>query len=63
MRRFAAVVGWMFVVLAGVLAVLGVSSLPSGGLMFALPYIFFIPAVFFGAAGGLLLWLSRRPIR
>jgi hypothetical protein len=47
-------------VLAVVLALIGLSTLPSGGLMFALPYIFFIPAAVFGVAGWLLLRLGRR---
>jgi hypothetical protein len=59
MRRLLRIVGRAFVVLAVVLLLIGVTTLPSGGLMFALPYVFFIPGALIGAAGLLLLRAGR----
>lgn len=59
MRRLARGLGWTAVVVAVLLGFMGVASLPSGGLMFALPFVFLIPAAFFGAVGAGLLWLGR----
>ncbi len=61
MRSVVRVLGWLCVALAVVLVVIGLTTLPSGGLMFALPYVFLIPGVLLGAAGGCLLWLGRSP--
>jgi len=36
-----------------------IASWPPGGLLFALPFFFLIPAIIFGIAGGLLLLLTR----
>lgn len=41
------------------LGLLGVLSLPDGGLMFALPYFFLIPGIALTAAGGFMLLLAR----
>jgi hypothetical protein len=60
MRKLARVVGGFCVVLAAVLVLIGLTTLPSGGLMFALPYVFFMPAVVFGVVGWL-LWRWGRP--
>jgi len=38
-----------------------IASWPPGGLLFALPFFFLIPAIIFGIAGGLLLLLARKP--
>jgi hypothetical protein len=50
--------------LAAVLAPLGALTWPPGGLMFALPFIFLIPAGMFGIFGGAALllayWLDKR---
>ena len=59
MRKLARISGGLCVVLAIVLTLIGFTTLPSGGLMFALPYVFFIPAIIFGVVGGLLLRLGR----
>jgi hypothetical protein len=55
-------------ILAGVLLALGVllcliglSTLPDGGLMFALPYVFLMPGLLLCAVGGLILFLTRNP--
>ena len=56
MRKMARVFGWVLVVLAALLIVVGITTLPSGGLMFALPYVFFIPGVLLGLTG----WALRR---
>ena len=64
MRTLARIAGGLCVVLALVLALIGLTTLPSGGLMFALPYVFFMPAAVFGAVGWLLLrWGRRGPDR
>jgi hypothetical protein len=52
MRPVVRVLGWLCVALAVVLVVIGPTTLPAGGLMFALPYVFLIPGVLLGAAGG-----------
>jgi hypothetical protein len=48
-------------VLAGLLALLGVAAWPPGGLMFALPYLFLLPALVLALGGGVLLLLTRAP--
>jgi hypothetical protein len=63
MRRAVLVFGWITLVLASVLILLGVASWPPGGLMFALPYFFLIPGVILAIIGGLLLRAGRRPSR
>lgn len=59
MRRVARGLGWMALLLAGLLGMAGVASWPPEGLMFALPFVFLIPAVGFGAAGALLLFFGK----
>ncbi len=59
MRAFFRLMGWLCAGLAAALGLLGVASLPSGGLMFALPYVFFLPALFFAILAVLLLWATR----
>ena len=60
MRRFAATAGWVMLFVAAVLILLGIASLPPGGLMFALPFVFLIPGIFLALMGGLLVWAGRR---
>ncbi len=62
MSTAAAAIGWFLVVVAGVLSVLGIASWPPGGLMFALPFVFLIPAILLGLIGGALLWLAQRRV-
>ena len=60
MRRFAATAGWVMLFVAAVLILLGITSLPPGGLMFALPFVFLIPGILLALAGGLLVRAGRR---
>ncbi len=46
--------------MAAILILLGITAWPPGGLMFALPYFFLIPGIFFALVGGGLLWFDRR---
>lgn len=59
MRKFFRVLGWVFLILAIVLGFLGLMSLPTGGLMFALAYVFFIPGAVFLIIGAALLLATR----
>jgi hypothetical protein len=60
MRRIECVIGWIVLVLAAGLILLGIMSWPPGGLMFALPFVFLIPGFFFGLIGSILLWHGSR---
>lgn len=51
--------GILAIVGACISAVLGLLSLPPGGLMFALPYFFFALAIALGVVGGVCLVLAR----
>ncbi len=59
MRRVFRGLGMLALVLAGILAGLGIAAWPPGGLMFALPYVFLLPAVPLAIGGVILLMLSR----
>lgn len=59
MRRFLRVFGWLLLVLGLSLCLLGIASLPTGGLMFALPFFFFIPGFVLLVGGGILLFFTR----
>jgi len=59
MRKVARVLGGGLLVLSALLIVVGVMTLPSGGLMFALPYVFLMPGALFGIVGWVLLRLGR----
>jgi lipopolysaccharide export LptBFGC system permease protein LptF len=61
MRRFLRIVGSGCLALAVVLLLIGITTLPSGGLMFALPYVFFIPGAILLAAGLLMRRAGRDP--
>jgi hypothetical protein len=61
LRTLARVLGWIAVVVAALLTVAGIAAWPPGGLMFALPFVFLMPAAVFWAAGLLLLRAGRRP--
>jgi hypothetical protein len=60
MRRVERIIGWIMLVLAAGLILLGILCLPSGGLMFALPFVFLIPGFLLGIIGGILLWHGSR---
>ena len=60
MTRIVRGLGYVLLVLAALLALVGVSTGPPGGLMFALPFVFFLPAALFALIGGVLLWVGRR---
>lgn len=55
MTRVIRALGWIALGVAVILAVLGLASWPPGGLMFALPFVFFLPAVILGLLGAVLL--------
>lgn len=59
MRKVFRILGWIFLSLGVVLVGVGLLCLPAGGLMFALPYVFFIPGVAGLALGALLTLLTR----
>lgn len=59
MRRVSRVLGWIALGLASALILLGISTWPPGGLMFALPFVFLIPGVFLALVGGILLWAGK----
>jgi len=62
MARIARGFGYAMLGLAAVLALIGASTWPPGGLMFALPFVFLIPAAFFALVGGVLLWIGQRSV-
>jgi len=47
MRKIGKVIAILSLILASLLGFIGLMALPSGGLMFALPYIFLMPAGIF----------------
>jgi len=59
MKTFLRITGWIFLVLGVLLCLLGLASLPTGGLMFALAYVFFIPGVILFIAGCICLLFSK----
>jgi hypothetical protein len=59
MRKFLMIVGWLLAVVGCLLVLLGIECLPPGGLMFALPYFFFIPGFALLVSGGIVLLLTR----
>lgn len=60
MKRVERVLGWIILVSAALLILIGVLCWPPGGLMFALPYIFLIPGFILAPIGGVLLWHGSR---
>jgi hypothetical protein len=59
MRKVVRVLGGGLLVLSALLILAGIMTLPSGGLMFALPYVFLMPGALFGVVGWVLLRLGR----
>jgi hypothetical protein len=51
--------GVLLLILAFLAATLGVISWPPGGLMFALPYVFFMIAAAFGMVGCILIMVGK----
>ena len=60
MKRVATWLGWVLLVIGGILLLLGWWTWPPGGLFFALPYFFLIPGVPSVGIGALLILLGRR---
>ena len=60
MRRVIRTTGWLLTGAGAALCLVGLSTLPSGGLMFALPFVFLMPGALLVAIGGLLLFSTRR---
>jgi len=52
--------GWFLLLAGAALCVMGLMTLPDGGLMFALPYVFLIPGLCMIFFGFLLLRIRRR---
>jgi hypothetical protein len=52
-KKIAGALGWVAVVIAALLTFAGIAVWPPGGLMFALPFVFLMPAA--------LLRVSRAP--
>ena len=52
--------GWLLAAAAVLLLLLGVLSWPPGGLMFALPYVFWLLAAVTALPAAGLVWLGRR---
>jgi hypothetical protein len=59
MRTLIRVLGGFMLLAAGGMALLGIISLPPGGLMFALPFVLFGLAAILALIGAVLLKLSR----
>ncbi len=60
MAQIARGLGYVMLGLAAFLALIGGSTWPPGGLMFALPFVFFMPAALLALIGSALLWFGRR---
>lgn len=52
--------GWFLMAIGAALCLMGLMTLPDGGLMFALTYVFLIPGLCLVFAGFLLLQIRRR---
>ncbi|MBE0594883.1 MAG: hypothetical protein IH616_21065 [Gemmatimonadales bacterium] len=55
MTRVIRALGWIALGVAAILALLGLATWPPGGLMFALPFVFLLPAMILGLLGAVLL--------
>jgi len=60
MVTFLRATGWFLLLAGGVLCLMGLMTLPDGGLMFALPYVFLIPGLSMVFFGFLMLQIRRR---
>ncbi len=61
MRKVFRVIAAICLAFSGLLGILGLLTLDPGGLMFALPYFFLIPAALFLFIGIVLFILTRKP--
>lgn len=60
MVTFLRALGWLLLLAGAALCIAGLTTLPDGGLMFALPYVFLIPGLCMFFFGFLLLRIRRR---
>jgi len=60
MKLLSRIIGTLFIIIACFFLMLGLISWPPGGLMFALPYIFFMFALGFSLAGALMFLVGRK---
>jgi len=60
MRMLVVIAGWILSALGGLLVFAGLLSLPDGGLMFALPYVFLLPGLVSLGLGVLALRFGRQ---
>jgi len=60
MHLLVTILGWLLVSCAVLLFLLGIASWPPGGLMFALPFVFFLSAALVAPFAIGLIWLGRR---
>lgn len=60
MHHVCTILGWLLASTAAGLFLLGLVSWPPGGLMFALPYFFFLLGAVTALPAWLLIWLGRR---
>ncbi len=58
-RSVSRIVGKVFLVIAAIAILFGIIAWPPGGLMFALPYVFFLFAIIFGGIGLLVILIGR----
>jgi len=58
-RKFLRAFGWILLIIGILLCLAGIASLPSGGLLFAMAYFFFIPGFVLLFSGGILLFTTR----
>lgn len=61
MRSVFRAIAWLGVVIAGVLAFLGIVAWPPEGLMFGLSYFLFLLAGVLGLGSAAILFLTRGP--
>ncbi len=59
MRKVIRIISIICFIISGFLFLLGLLTLDPGGLMFALPYFFLIPAVIFALVGGMFFLFTR----
>ena len=60
MRSFVRFLAWLSLILGLLLCLVGLTTLPAGGLMFALPAVFLLPGIALTVLGALVLLFSRK---